>query len=52
VNLLPFEVLALSWLLLGEAVTWAHVIGALIVIAGVALATRRSAPAPEPAERR
>jgi drug/metabolite transporter (DMT)-like permease len=46
VNLLPFEVLVLSWLLLGEAVTWAHVLGALIVIAGVALATRPSAPVP------
>jgi drug/metabolite transporter (DMT)-like permease len=51
VNLLPFEVLALSWLLLGERVTWAHVVGALVVIAGVALATRRSAPPPEPADR-
>jgi drug/metabolite transporter (DMT)-like permease len=40
VNLLPFEVLAVSWLLLGEPVTWAHVVGALIVIAGVLLATR------------
>jgi drug/metabolite transporter (DMT)-like permease len=46
VNLLPFEVLAVSWLLLGEAVTWAHVLGALVVIAGVALATRRAGPAP------
>jgi drug/metabolite transporter (DMT)-like permease len=52
VNLLPFEVLALSWLLLGEAVTWAHVLGALIVIAGVALATRPSAPAPGRTDRR
>jgi drug/metabolite transporter (DMT)-like permease len=41
VNLIPFQVLAVSWLLLGEAVTWAHVLGALVVIAGVALATRR-----------
>jgi drug/metabolite transporter (DMT)-like permease len=40
VNLLPFEVLVASWLLLGEPVTWAHVVGALVVIGGVALATR------------
>jgi drug/metabolite transporter (DMT)-like permease len=47
VNLLPFQVLALSWLLLGEPVTWAHVAGALVVIAGVLLATRPSErPAP------
>jgi drug/metabolite transporter (DMT)-like permease len=51
VNLIPFEVLAVSWLLLGEAVTWAHVVGALVVIAGVALATRRGEPSPEPADR-
>lgn len=50
VNLIPFEVLAVSWLLLGEPVTWAHVVGALIVIAGVALATRRSPPPPQPAD--
>jgi drug/metabolite transporter (DMT)-like permease len=42
VNLIPFQVLAISWVLLGEPVTWAHVVGALVVIAGVALATRRS----------
>src|SRR5262249_43245394 len=49
VNLIPFQVLVVSWLLLGEPVTWAHVVGALVVIAGVALATRRSdEPAPEP----
>jgi drug/metabolite transporter (DMT)-like permease len=46
VNLIPFEVLAVSWLLLGEAATWAHVVGALVVIAGVALATRRGDPFP------
>jgi drug/metabolite transporter (DMT)-like permease len=40
VNLIPFEVLVVSWLLLGEPVTWAHAIGALVVIGGVALATR------------
>jgi drug/metabolite transporter (DMT)-like permease len=42
VNLLPFQVLAISWLFLGEPVTWAHVVGALVVIAGVLLATRPS----------
>lgn len=41
VNLLPFEVLLLSWLFLGEPVSWLHVVGALIVISGVALATRK-----------
>jgi drug/metabolite transporter (DMT)-like permease len=41
-NLIPFEVVALSWLFLDEAVTWLHIAGALIVIAGVALATRKT----------
>lgn len=41
VNLIPFEVLAVSWLLIGEPVTWAHLVGALVVIGGVLLATRR-----------
>jgi drug/metabolite transporter (DMT)-like permease len=50
VNLLPFQVLAISWLMLGETPTWAHVVGALVVIAGVALATRRDAPIAEPAK--
>jgi drug/metabolite transporter (DMT)-like permease len=52
VNLIPFQVLAISWVLLGEAVTWAHVLGALIVIAGVALATRRSGSVADAPERR
>jgi drug/metabolite transporter (DMT)-like permease len=52
VNLIPFEVLAVSWLLLGEPVTWAHVVGALVVIAGVALATRRADAPAEPADPR
>jgi drug/metabolite transporter (DMT)-like permease len=52
VNLIPFEVLAVSWLLLGEPVTWAHVVGALVVIAGVALATRRADALPVPAAER
>jgi hypothetical protein len=30
-------------------VTWAHVVGALVVIAGVALATRRADALPVPA---
>jgi drug/metabolite transporter (DMT)-like permease len=41
VNLLPFEVLGLSWLFLDEPLSWVHVAGALVVIAGVALATRK-----------
>jgi len=44
VNLIPFEVLGLSWLLLREPVTWVQVAGALIVISGVGLATRKPAP--------
>jgi len=42
VNLMPFEVLALSWLFLDEPITWVHIVGALVVISGVALATRRA----------
>ena len=42
VNLLPFEVIGLSWLFLDEPLAWVQVAGALIVIAGVALATRRA----------
>ncbi len=41
VNLMPFEVIALSWLFLDEPVTWVHLAGALVVIAGVVLATRK-----------
>ncbi len=52
VNLIPFQVLAISWVLLGEAVTWAHVVGALVVIAGVALATRRTGRRPDGPELR
>lgn len=40
-NLVPFMVIALSWLLLGESVRWYHLAGATVVIAGVALATAR-----------
>jgi drug/metabolite transporter (DMT)-like permease len=39
-NLLPFVVIALAWLLLGEPVHAYHVIGAALVIAGVFLTTR------------
>jgi drug/metabolite transporter (DMT)-like permease len=41
VNLIPFEVLGLSWLFLDEPLSWVHVAGALVVIAGVGLATRK-----------
>ena len=41
VNVIPFEVIALSWLLLDEPISWVHLVGALIVISGVALATLR-----------
>jgi drug/metabolite transporter (DMT)-like permease len=40
-NVMPFLVIVLSWLLLGEAIRWYHVVGAVGVIIGVALATRR-----------
>jgi drug/metabolite transporter (DMT)-like permease len=40
-NLMPFLVLGLSWLLLGEPIRWYHVVGACGVIAGVVLTTRR-----------
>jgi drug/metabolite transporter (DMT)-like permease len=40
-NLIPFLVLALSWLLLGEAIRWYHLVGACAVIAGVVLTSRR-----------
>ena len=40
-NLIPFLVIGLSWLLLGEPVRWYHAVGACAVIAGVVLATRR-----------
>jgi drug/metabolite transporter (DMT)-like permease len=40
-NLIPFLVLGLSWLMVGEPIRWYHWIGACVVIAGVALTTRR-----------
>jgi drug/metabolite transporter (DMT)-like permease len=40
-NLMPFLVLGLSWLLLGQTIRWYHVVGACGVIAGVVLTTRR-----------
>jgi len=40
-NLIPFLVLGLSWLMLGEPIRWYHLVGACGVIGGVALTTRR-----------
>ncbi|HSB42457.1 MAG TPA: DMT family transporter [Methylomirabilota bacterium] len=40
-NLIPFLVLGLSWLMVGEPIRWYHWLGAGGVIAGVALTTRR-----------
>lgn len=40
-NLMPFVVIAMSWALVGEAVHAYHVVGAVLVIAGVVLTTRR-----------
>jgi len=40
-NLVPFLVLGLSWLMVGEPIRWYHWIGAGGVIVGVALTTRR-----------
>ena len=40
-NLIPFLVLGLSWLMLGEPIRWYHLVDAIGVIAGVALTTRR-----------
>ncbi|HSE02702.1 MAG TPA: DMT family transporter [Methylomirabilota bacterium] len=41
-NLIPFLVLGLSWLMVGEPIRWYHWVGACGVIAGVALTTRRA----------
>jgi len=40
-NLIPFLVLGLPWLMLGEPIRWYHLVGACGVIGGVALTTRR-----------
>ncbi len=40
-NLMPFVVIALAWAILGEPVRAYHLVGAVLVIAGVLLATRR-----------
>jgi drug/metabolite transporter (DMT)-like permease len=45
-NLIPFMVLGLSWLMLGEPIHWYHWVGAIGVIGGVVLTTRRSLPVP------
>ncbi len=39
-NLMPFAVIGLSWLLLGEPVRGYHLLGAALVISGVLLTTR------------
>jgi drug/metabolite transporter (DMT)-like permease len=39
-NLMPFVVIALSWLIVGEPVYAYHLVGAALVMAGVYLATR------------
>jgi drug/metabolite transporter (DMT)-like permease len=39
-NLMPFAVLALSWALVGETIHPYHVVGAVLIAAGVYLATR------------
>ena len=41
-NLMPFAVLAMAWLLVGETIHVYHVVGALLVAAGVYLVTRRT----------
>jgi drug/metabolite transporter (DMT)-like permease len=43
-NLMPFLIIALSWALLGEPVRWYHVAGAVLVIAGVVLASGEEPP--------
>lgn len=40
-NLMPFVVIAMSWALVGEAVHAYHLVGAVLVIAGVVLTTSR-----------
>ncbi|HAM57661.1 MAG TPA: hypothetical protein DCQ64_20500 [Candidatus Rokubacteria bacterium] len=40
-NLIPFIVIGLSWLILGEPIRWYHFVGATVAIGGVALATAR-----------
>jgi len=41
-NLMPFAVIALTWLLVGEAVHVYHLVGAVLAIAGVFLTTREA----------
>ena len=43
-NLMPFAVLGLTWLLVGEPVRAYHLVGAVLVIAGVFLTLRRPGP--------
>ena len=39
---MPFVVLAMAWLLVGEQIHVYHVVGAALVAAGVYLVTRRT----------
>jgi drug/metabolite transporter (DMT)-like permease len=41
---MPFAVLGLTWLLVGEPVRAYHLVGAVLVIAGVFLTLRRPSP--------
>jgi drug/metabolite transporter (DMT)-like permease len=41
-NLMPFVVLAMAWLLVGEQIHVYHIVGAALVAAGVYLVTRRT----------
>ena len=47
-NLIPFLVLGLSWLMVGEPIRWYHWIGAGGVIVGVALTAKRAVPPHSP----
>ncbi|MGH7421492.1 MAG: DMT family transporter, partial [Candidatus Rokuibacteriota bacterium] len=47
-NLIPFLVLGLSWLMVGEPIRWYHWVGAGGVIAGVALTAKRAVPPHSP----
>jgi drug/metabolite transporter (DMT)-like permease len=40
-NLMPFVVIGMSWAIVGEAVHAYHLVGAVFVIVGVVLTTRR-----------
>jgi drug/metabolite transporter (DMT)-like permease len=42
--LTPVFTILLAWVLLGERLGWAAGVGALLVLAGVALTTKRASP--------